>query len=306
MKNIIFAILVAFSMVVVGCAGNDNTPDMMVFSDSSVDMQVSPDGGVLDDLGTVDASDMDVVALDAGPEDMGIVVINDAGVDAFVPPLDAGPEDMGLVDSDGDGVPDSQDVCPGFDDTIDVDGDMIPDDCDPFVLPAVEFSSYPVNYVWIAQVNVGTYEQAEAACAARGGHVPVFSGGLNNGLDQAALQADITANRVAIQALTPAGVSCPWTASQCSTFPQPGGCTSVECDYKFTNPNGRANAVVAFNNVNGSWTRDCFNGTNVVNCASIGQPLTNINVLCVLPPNGNYSNPGLPNYVGVQSNFYTL
>lgn len=40
MKNIIFAILVAFSMVVVGCAGNDNTPDMMVFSDSSVDMLV--------------------------------------------------------------------------------------------------------------------------------------------------------------------------------------------------------------------------------------------------------------------------
>lgn len=33
-------------------------------------------------------------------------------------------------DSDGDGVPDISDVCPGGDDTQDADGDMIPDDCD--------------------------------------------------------------------------------------------------------------------------------------------------------------------------------
>ena len=34
------------------------------------------------------------------------------------------------IDSDGDGVPDSEDVCPGHDDTIDSDGDGIPDGCD--------------------------------------------------------------------------------------------------------------------------------------------------------------------------------
>jgi len=33
-------------------------------------------------------------------------------------------------DDDGDGVPDDQDMCPGFDDNIDADGDFIPDDCD--------------------------------------------------------------------------------------------------------------------------------------------------------------------------------
>ena len=34
------------------------------------------------------------------------------------------------VDTDGDGVPDDEDVCPNGDDTVDTDGDAIPDDCD--------------------------------------------------------------------------------------------------------------------------------------------------------------------------------
>jgi hypothetical protein len=34
-------------------------------------------------------------------------------------------------DSDGDGVPDDQDICPGGDDNLDSDGDFIPDFCDP-------------------------------------------------------------------------------------------------------------------------------------------------------------------------------
>ena len=33
-------------------------------------------------------------------------------------------------DSDGDGVPDTDDICPGFDDAIDTDGDGVPDGCD--------------------------------------------------------------------------------------------------------------------------------------------------------------------------------
>ena len=39
-------------------------------------------------------------------------------------------------DSDGDGIPDDKDVCPGFDDNVDTDGDGIPDGCDetPFGL----------------------------------------------------------------------------------------------------------------------------------------------------------------------------
>ncbi|MBU0481067.1 MAG: IPT/TIG domain-containing protein [Proteobacteria bacterium] len=35
-----------------------------------------------------------------------------------------------VADADGDGVPDSVDVCPGFDDNLDADGDGVPDGCD--------------------------------------------------------------------------------------------------------------------------------------------------------------------------------
>jgi hypothetical protein len=35
-----------------------------------------------------------------------------------------------VLDSDGDGVPDATDVCPGYDDADDADGDGIPDGCD--------------------------------------------------------------------------------------------------------------------------------------------------------------------------------
>jgi len=42
-------------------------------------------------------------------------------------------------DSDGDGVPDNEDICPGFDDNVDTDGDGIPDGCDmtPYGYPPV-------------------------------------------------------------------------------------------------------------------------------------------------------------------------
>jgi hypothetical protein len=35
-----------------------------------------------------------------------------------------------VVDTDGDGVPDDQDICSGFDDTVDTDHDGVPDGCD--------------------------------------------------------------------------------------------------------------------------------------------------------------------------------
>jgi len=35
------------------------------------------------------------------------------------------------LDTDGDGVPDNMDQCPGFDDNLDADNDGIPDACDP-------------------------------------------------------------------------------------------------------------------------------------------------------------------------------
>jgi len=39
-------------------------------------------------------------------------------------------------DTDGDGVPDGQDTCPGFDDALDADSDGVPDGCDNCTLEA--------------------------------------------------------------------------------------------------------------------------------------------------------------------------
>ena len=43
------------------------------------------------------------------------------------------PDDCPITpqDTDGDCVPDGDDICPGFDDSIDTDGDGLPDGCDP-------------------------------------------------------------------------------------------------------------------------------------------------------------------------------
>ncbi len=46
--------------------------------------------------------------------------------DAVSPPEPGEPPN----DADGDGVPDDEDICPGFDDTLDTDGDGVPDGCD--------------------------------------------------------------------------------------------------------------------------------------------------------------------------------
>ncbi len=40
---------------------------------------------------------------------------------------------VSFTDSDGDGVSDAHDICPGFDDTVDADADGIPDGCDVLV-----------------------------------------------------------------------------------------------------------------------------------------------------------------------------
>ncbi len=46
-----------------------------------------------------------------------------------------------LLDSDNDGICDSQDACPGYDDTIDVDNDGVPDGCDDCINLSYSFSS---------------------------------------------------------------------------------------------------------------------------------------------------------------------
>jgi hypothetical protein len=49
-------------------------------------------------------------------------------------------------DSDGDGVCNAQDVCPGFDDNIDSDGDGIPDGCDDCTNQSISFNPNPLNH----------------------------------------------------------------------------------------------------------------------------------------------------------------
>ena len=61
---------------------------------------------------------------------------------------DADCPDEGCPDSDNDGVCDTDDVCPGFDDTIDTDGDGIPDGCDSGggVFRTYSFKLFPVPF----------------------------------------------------------------------------------------------------------------------------------------------------------------
>ena len=65
------------------------------------------------------------------------VINNDNTINIFCdgsltgnPPAGSPPNDLCDPDTDGDGVPDANDICPGFDDTIDSDADGIPDGCD--------------------------------------------------------------------------------------------------------------------------------------------------------------------------------
>ena len=51
--------------------------------------------------------------------------------------------DDGGGDADGDGVPDGDDICPGFDDAVDTDDDGIPDGCDPDVSPDRDHDGIP-------------------------------------------------------------------------------------------------------------------------------------------------------------------
>jgi len=70
---------------------------------------------------------------------MGDEALNDSGQIVFVATLkdQTGSEYRAiyianpLTDSDDDGIPDENDICPGGDDNVDTDGDGVPDYCDP-------------------------------------------------------------------------------------------------------------------------------------------------------------------------------
>lgn len=60
-------------------------------------------------------------------------------------------------DSDHDGVPDTQDKCPGFSDTIDQDKDGIPDNCDTAVTPG-DFSDITFSTPTLVTTNDKVYD----------------------------------------------------------------------------------------------------------------------------------------------------
>jgi hypothetical protein len=70
-------------------------------------------------------------------------------------------------DSDGDGVCDALDICPGGDDNIDTDGDGIPDDCD-CNLATANFSPNPLTHV-------GSGSSSSSASMASGSSDPEFT-----------------------------------------------------------------------------------------------------------------------------------
>jgi hypothetical protein len=100
----IFAGAAPLAVLVAGCGGDDSPSRPAGGSDAGVD--------------DVEASVVDDAPGDAPGKDGSV---QEGGGDAL-------PD--GVIDSDGDGVPDDEDVCPGFDDNIDTDGDGIPDGCD--------------------------------------------------------------------------------------------------------------------------------------------------------------------------------
>lgn len=74
-----------------------------------------------------------------------------------------------LSDSDGDGVCDGQDICPGGNDLIDTDGDNIPDDCDDCACPELATNSDPV----VTVRNVSELQAALDQAFVNNGHMTI-------------------------------------------------------------------------------------------------------------------------------------
>ena len=64
-----------------------------------------------------------------GEEWVCTVTPNDGSIDG---PSDSASVTVVSGDSDGDGVPDFEDLCPGYDDSIDANGNGIPDGCEVY------------------------------------------------------------------------------------------------------------------------------------------------------------------------------
>jgi len=67
------------------------------------------------------------------------------------------------LDSDNDTVCDAEDLCPGFDDSIDTNGNSTPDDCEGSQANCYSNGAQPWNQ-WIKNVTVGSIDNASSKC----------------------------------------------------------------------------------------------------------------------------------------------
>lgn len=93
-------------------------------------VRVDPINGVVSDMFVGFDMSIDTVTwggIDVTPDGSRIIVTDGSAGRVYVLGLD-----VPCTDSDGDGVCDAEDVCPGGDDALDSDGDGFPDHCDGF------------------------------------------------------------------------------------------------------------------------------------------------------------------------------
>jgi DNA repair protein RadC/predicted transport protein len=145
---------------------DSNGVDQILLSDSSGDFSAFVSGG--NTTVNIDENDPNVpngAVLFEGSSNDGDVFNVTEGQNTSV-----GNFGFAILDSDNDGVPDSEDVCNGYDDSADFDGDGVPDGCDldddnDGILDEVECEIQPVQFqysqslsssneiVWSAVVN---------------------------------------------------------------------------------------------------------------------------------------------------------
>ncbi len=109
-----------------------SSDDADVRADTDVERREDGDVFVEDaDVADADVADADVADADA-EADADADHREDGDVDDVVDadPEDSPDADCGTLDTDGDGVPDNCDECPGSDDSEDSDHDGVPDGCD--------------------------------------------------------------------------------------------------------------------------------------------------------------------------------
>ena len=101
-------------------------PDLAEYADDEayIDYSIT----LLDWDGVYDAADMAPITGSLSRNDVMANFDGDDNVDYMHVRFNCG--DTPPDDDDGDGVPNDEDICPGFDDNIDTDGDGVPDGCD--------------------------------------------------------------------------------------------------------------------------------------------------------------------------------